>query len=44
VAWAGEGVSGLSGVRAHDSIPHNSTQGRAEQGSTTHHHPLSSTY
>jgi hypothetical protein len=36
--------NGLDGGGAHDSAKHDSTQGRAEQRSTVHQHPLSSTY
>ncbi len=42
MAWVG-GVSGFGGGVAHDSTPHDSTQGWAEQRSTDQL-PLSGTY
>jgi hypothetical protein len=44
VSWAKGGLSGLGGEGAHDSTPHDSTQGRTEQRSTVHQLFLSGTY
>jgi hypothetical protein len=42
--WLGIGGEWLGGGGAHDSTPHDSTQGQAEQRSTVHQLPFSSTY
>ncbi len=43
MSWAG-GPSGLGGGGTHDSTPHNSTQGWAEQQLAIHWLPLYGTY